>query len=104
MLKFTNADEVPDSAKARCVNSDTQGILVAVGFKDGSFKIFSTNNWAQRAAKKDRKEEISDIKFSPDGGRLAVGSHDNMIDIYNTADFKQIAVCKGHSSFITHID
>ena len=57
-----------------------------------------------KAVKKDRKEEISDIKFSPDGGRLAVGSHDNMIDIYNTADFKQIAVCKGHSSFITHID
>ena len=28
----------------------------------------------------------------------------NFIDIYNANDFKQIAVCKGHSSFITHLD
>ena len=103
-LKFTDLEEIPDSAKARCVNCNNQGNLVAVGFKDGSFKIYDTNSWNQRAGKKDRKEELSDIKFSPEGGKLAVGSHDNFIDIYNTSDFKQIAVCKGHSSYITHFD
>ena len=104
LIKFTNAEEVPDSAKARCVSCNPQGNLIAIGFKDGSFKVYDTSSWSQRAGKKDRKEEISDIKFSPDGSKLAVGSHDNFIDIYNASDFKQIAVCKGHSSFITHFD
>ena len=104
IVRFTNAEEVPDSAKARCVSCNPQGSLLAVGFKDGSFKIFDSNTFNQRAGKKDRKEEISDIKFSPDGSKLAVGSHDNFVDIYNASDFKQVAVCKGHSSFITHFD
>lgn len=104
ILKFSDAEEIPDSAKARCVGCNPQGNLIAVGFKDGSFKLYDTNTWAQRAGRKDRKEEISDIKFSPDGGKLAVGSHDNFIDLYNTNDFKLIAVCKGHSSYITHFD
>ena len=30
------------------------------------------------------KEEISALKYSPDGSRLAAGSHDNFIYIYNT--------------------
>lgn len=78
--------------------------MIAVGFKDGSFKILETNTWSARVSKKDRKEEISDIKFAPDGSRLAVGSHDNFIDLYSVPEFKQIAVCRGHSSFITHMD
>lgn len=104
LIRFSNAEEIPDSAKSRSVSCNQQGNLIAVGFKDGSFKVYDTNTWAQRVSKKDRKEEIGDLKFSPDGSKLAVGSHDNFIDIYNASDFKQIAVCRGHSSFITHFD
>eukprot|EP00358_Blepharisma_japonicum_P000739 CAMPEP_0202945300 /NCGR_PEP_ID=MMETSP1395-20130829/6288_1 /ASSEMBLY_ACC=CAM_ASM_000871 /TAXON_ID=5961 /ORGANISM="Blepharisma japonicum, Strain Stock R1072" /LENGTH=210 /DNA_ID=CAMNT_0049645147 /DNA_START=638 /DNA_END=1267 /DNA_ORIENTATION=+ len=77
---------------------------MAIGFKDGSFKILDTSTWNIRVSKKDRKSEISDIKFSPDRSKLAIGSHDCVIDIYSVPDFRQIAVCKGHSSYITHID
>lgn len=28
-------------------------------------------------------EMVSDVQYSPDGSKLATGSHDNMIDIYD---------------------
>lgn len=34
---------------------------------------------------KDRKEVIHEMKFSPDGGYLAVGSNDGFVDIYAVA-------------------
>ena len=52
----------------------------------------------------DRKRWIQDIKFDPTGEYIAVGTHDRFIDIYSSGDFKRTAVCKGHNSFITHID
>ncbi len=30
------------------------------------------------------KEAIDEIKYSPDGSKLAAGSHDNFIDVYDT--------------------
>ena len=32
---------------------------------------------------KKRKEVIHELKYSPDGGHLAVGSNDNFVDIYS---------------------
>ena len=44
------------------------------------------------------------MKYSPDGSKLAVGSHDNKIYIYSTDNYKLIGKCTKHSSFITSVD
>lgn len=54
---------------------------------------------------KDRKEVIHEMKFSPDGCYLAVGSNDGQVDIYAVAQrYKKTGECSKSSSFITHID
>lgn len=54
---------------------------------------------------KHAKEEISDLKFSPDGSVLAVGSHDNAIYCYRIPSFsKKTRPLNKHSSYITHLD
>ena len=43
------------------------------------------------------------MRFSPDGLYLAVGSADSTIYLYDAA-YSQVALCRGHSSAITHLD
>lgn len=67
--------------------------------------------------RRDCVEDISDVKFSPNGRMLAVGSHDGVVDIYSVkytrgnlqnphCDFsvKYLKRLQGHSSFVTHLD
>lgn len=54
---------------------------------------------------KDRKEVIHELKFSPDGSCLAVGSNDGLVDVYAVAQrYKKVGECSRSASFITHLD
>jgi hypothetical protein len=50
-------------------------------------------------------EEACCIRFSPKSDRLAVGSRDNNIYIFDVEkNYRRIGICRGHTSYITHID
>lgn len=54
---------------------------------------------------KKRKEVLHEMKYSPDGRYLAVGSNDNFVDVYAVGEgYRDVGHCAGSSSFITHLD
>jgi len=53
----------------------------------------------------DSKEWIEAMVYSPDGSKLAVGSHDNNIYLYDVnGGYSLSGTCKGNSSFIVSVD
>jgi len=88
---------------------------LACGLETGEVAILRSENGgsdveeAQRL--RDRKSEVTDLKFSPCGNMLAVGSKDKVISLYRriAADggehkWKLFSTCKGHSSGVAHVD
>ena len=77
---------------------------------DGSIGLVEADSVNLKAycSWKNCSQAISELKFSPDGKLLAAGSRDGNIYIYVCNDdrktFRRQAVCRGHSSCVTHID
>lgn len=81
--------ELSDAAKARALDVNDDGKIIAVGFWDGSMKIISTANWKILNEMKVAKEWVSDVKFSPNKKFLAYASHDNKVYIHTVHDMKK---------------
>lgn len=96
--------DLQDSVKGRALDISQDDKMIAVGFKDGYVKIYDSDTLEQTISFKHAKEWISDLKFSPDNGSLAVGSHDNAIYLYSLPKFQKLFVMRKHSSYITHLD
>ncbi|XP_027003729.1 echinoderm microtubule-associated protein-like 2 isoform X2 [Tachysurus fulvidraco] len=84
------------------------GTVFAVGTMTGRWLVLDTETRDLISMHTDGNEIISNIRYSPDGAYLAVGSHDNFIYIYavteNGRKYSRLSKCTGHSSFVTHLD
>ncbi|NXB35477.1 EMAL1 protein, partial [Eulacestoma nigropectus] len=82
--------------------------VVAVGTLTGRWFVFDTETKDLVTVHTDGNEQLSVMRYSPDGNFLAIGSHDNCIYIYGVTEngrkYTRIGKCSGHSSFITHLD
>ncbi|NXG25019.1 EMAL1 protein, partial [Grallaria varia] len=82
--------------------------VVAVGTLTGRWFVFDTETKDLVTVHTDGNEQLSVMRYSPDGNFLAIGSHDNCIYIYSVSEngrkYTRIGKCSGHSSFITHLD
>jgi len=95
--------KVPLEAASRCVAYSPDGTLLAAGLNEGGAVVIDTSNYSV-VTKLDVKKESSDIKFSPGGDKLAVGSQDAGIYLFLVKGWKKLHTLKGHSSRITQLD
>jgi len=76
----TTTGDLQDQLKGRSIAISPDGEWIIVGFLDGTLRIFD-KELHQKNTLKHSKAWISEIKFSPDGSTVAVGSHDDAIYI-----------------------
>ncbi|KAE9039083.1 Echinoderm microtubule-associated protein-like 6 [Phytophthora rubi] len=128
--RLIQARALPAKARACAYSPDSE--LVAVGFggdngvrqrrkpapkqgqtqsREGGFAVLRVRDLdTDKIVFEDKpaKEWISDVKFSPCGNTLALGSHDNSIYLYSVSsgasEFKKRKPFSKHNSYITHFD
>ena len=98
--------ELPDSQCARGVAYNPSNGHIAVGHNDGTLTIRAGFTKLDQivATNKNSQEWIEVLQYSPDGKKLAVGSHDNNIYIYDTTSYSLLGKCTKHNSFIVCVD
>ncbi|XP_036379829.1 echinoderm microtubule-associated protein-like 3 [Megalops cyprinoides] len=91
-----------------CADFCPNGSVVSVGLNTGRWVVLDLQTREIVSDYTDGNEQLSVMRYSPDGSFLAVGSHDNFIYIYNVTEngrrYTRFGKCNGHSSFITHLD
>lgn len=99
-LKFARLDCASD-----VLEFSPNGKYISLGYKNGQVTVLDAKSFAIKAVRRDRKKEISEIRFSPNTKVMAVGAQDSMIYLYNVEKkFKPLRKLKGHHSRILHID
>jgi WD40 repeat protein/Ca2+-binding EF-hand superfamily protein len=94
---------IPQPGEVMTISSD--GKYIAIGCKNGEMYVYDGNTLQQKTIKKDRKDPISEIKFSPNNKYLAIGCVDFLIFIYDVSkNFTLVKKLKGHVSRVTHMD
>ena len=75
-----------------------------MGTVEGTVYLLDAGTLAVRKTLKEPKRTVAELKFSPDGTKLAVGGHDNVIHMYDVVRGKRVGSSEAHSSAIRHID
>ncbi|XP_059515968.1 echinoderm microtubule-associated protein-like 4 isoform X3 [Myotis daubentonii] len=103
-LEWTRLVDEP----GHCADFHPSGTVVAIGTHSGRWFVLDAETRDLVSIHTDGNEQLSVMRYSVDGTRLAVGSHDNFIYLYivseNGRKYSRHGKCTGHSSYITHLD
>ncbi|CAN0063286.1 unnamed protein product [Pylaiella littoralis] len=72
--------------------------------KDGAWVVLREKDLTVAHEARDSKMPVRTIRWSPDGGTLAVASEDSFVYLYNCGDYIAKAKCGGHNGPVTHLD
>ncbi|XP_069750294.1 echinoderm microtubule-associated protein-like 2 isoform X2 [Narcine bancroftii] len=91
-----------------CADFHCSGSVVVVGLQTGRWLVLDCETREDVCSSVDGNEQLSVVRYSPDGNFLAIGSHDNYIYLHAVSEdghkYSRFGRCTGHSSFITHLD
>jgi WD40 repeat protein len=109
MMDFQLEQSVCVGLRSTAIGISPDDRLYAVGHRSGKFTVWDAPPppLVPRCILKNtqRTEDVTDVKFSPDGQLLAVAYREQVIDIYDLRkDFRRVATCVGHSAAVLHID
>jgi echinoderm microtubule-associated protein-like 6 len=91
---------MPTKCAALCCDVNPDASYCAIGLADGSFAVHTLPDLRPVLVQPARKEAVSDVKFSPCGKYLAVGSHDNFIDVFDvTGTIRLVGNCSVRHPF-----
>ena len=100
-----NGKKISNLMKASCVDIDCNELHMAIGFTDGSIRIYSIeNNFEVVKVINLRNSSCTDLKYSPDNNYLAVATKDSIVDILKRSDYTKLVSLDGHTGPVTHID
>ncbi|RKP19750.1 WD40 repeat-like protein, partial [Rozella allomycis CSF55] len=94
------------NAKVKCCEYNNKGVILAAGLDNGQVVCINSHKLDVLFTIKDSTSPITEVKFSPDGTRLAVCSKNFAINIYDSSKqpFFLKASLQGHTSHVIHVD
>uniref|UniRef100_A0AAA9T673 WD repeat-containing protein 3 n=1 Tax=Bos taurus TaxID=9913 RepID=A0AAA9T673_BOVIN len=84
-----------------CLCPSPDGLHLAVGYEDGSIRIFSLLSGEGNVTFNGHKAAITSLKYDQLGGRLASGSKDTDIIVWDVINESGLYRLKGHKDAIT---
>ncbi|KAM5137941.1 echinoderm microtubule-associated protein-like 3 isoform 2-T2 [Mantella aurantiaca] len=69
-----------------CADFHPNGREACVGLSTGKWLVVDMHSHSILSVHSDGNEQLSVVRYSPDGNYLAIGSHDNVIYIYSTGN------------------
>jgi WD40 repeat protein len=96
----------PENQQGRALAISEHLGHVAIGVNDGRVLIRKSIKELdeQLFVLNQPKEWIEAIRYSPDSSHLAVGSHDNVVYVYETKGYTLVSKCAKHNSYICSLD
>ena len=85
------------------VAANPSGALVAVGYSDGSIRLFSSDSGDEEVTFTGHRSAITCLAFDADGLRLASGSRDTVTIVWDVVGEQGIARLQGHKGPITSV-